>query len=140
MLDMNAGLHASSTDTAAANAQAVVDLANPGVGRRWSIGGVAWSYASAAEDTSGGSFIAQLDTSAGILMHITPIADTTGAASLGVSDTSGTLVFCIEVTDIGYDSIVFAEPVKFPPEHRVQVVMPDGGGSQRLQVLGAKRI
>lgn len=141
MLDMNIGLTSHVSDTAAANTFAVVDLASPAKPSRWSIGGVSWSYGAMLIDTAAASSYApQLDTSAGLFMHQTPSTDTTGAANLTTGDTSGTLCFGIDIIEVGSNTLVFAEPVKFSPGMRVQIALKDGGGSHRVSVLGAKLV
>ena len=69
MLDLNTILTTYVIDTAAANTYAIVDLPAAAKPSRWSIGGIAWAYSSMVNDTSGGVFAVQLDTSAGLFVH-----------------------------------------------------------------------
>ena len=140
MLDMNVSLTTFVIDTAAANTYAIVDLPAAAKPSRWSIGGLAWSYTGMPNDTSGGVFAVQLDTSAGLFIHQNPATDTTGLAALIVLAASTTLVFGLEITEVGPGTIVFAEPVKFSPGMRIQIGLADGGGSHRVSVLGAKLV
>ncbi len=140
MLDLNTILTTYVIDTAAANTYAIVDLPSAAKPSRWSIGGIAWAYSSMVNDTSGGVFAVQLDTSAGLFVHATPATDTTGLAALSVLAASTTLVLGVEITEVGFDSMIFAEPVKFAPGYRIQIGLADGGGSHRVSVLGAKLV
>ena len=141
MLDMYDGLSKHVSDSAPANSMAVIDLAAAAKPGRWSIGGVAWSYAGMAADTSPDeAFVPQLDTSAGIYMVQTPSTDTTGAAGVSLSDSAPGVCFMLEVVSVGQDSVVFSEPVKFAPGYRVQIFARDGGGSHTISVLGAKLV
>ena len=144
MLDMNIGLTDYASDTAAANTTATVTLAGAAKPSRWSIGGLAWSYAGMTNihevDSASGTIQPTLDTSAGIYIHQTISTDTTGGVSLGRSDTSGSLVFGMEITVVGAGDLIFSEPVKFAPGYRIHIVLADGGGSHRLNILGAKLV
>jgi hypothetical protein len=140
MLDMNLNLQASNSDTAAANTITSITLTAPAKPSRWSIGGVAWSYTGIAYDTGGdanGGFL-RLDTSAGLFIHAKELIDTPG--TLSINDTSGSLVFGMGIIEAGEGQIVFPEPVKFAPGNAVRIDLYDGGGHQRLNILGAKLV
>ena len=138
MLDMNSSLSDVASDTAADNGTAEVRLEAPQTGRRWSIGGIAWSYAGIAADTAPGFFQPLLDTSAGIYIHALVSGDTSGGAALVVARASTTRVFGIEVVTVGHGHIEFAEPIKFAPNNSIVIQSRDGGGSHTISVLGAK--
>jgi hypothetical protein len=128
MLDLNTNLYAQNTDTAAANKVTTITLTDPGAnaGSRWSIGGIAWSY----------DGMASLDTSAGIDVHV--LATDTAAQS--VASNSATLVLSIDINDDGAGFIIPSEPIKFPPNMAVVFNMGDGGGMQKITILGAKLV
>jgi len=133
MLDMNTDLYAENTDTAAANKTTLITLPSPGAnkGQKWSIGGLAWSYDGPTQDTApGGKFL--VDTSAGIDIYAT----STDTAAIGLA----TKVLSIDISEAGPGFIIPAEPFKFGSNLAVQIVMGDGGGVQKLTVLGAKLV
>ena len=122
MLDMNPGLYAENTDTAAADTVTVITLSAPAKPSRWSIGGLCWSYDGVV-----------LDSSAGVDVHVTA----TDTAAVTLANT----VLSFDVNDDGVGFIMPAEPFKFQPGSAVQFRLNHGGlGHQKLTILGAKLV
>jgi len=125
MLDMNTGLTAGSTGDTTGSINTTITLSAPAKPNRWSIGGLAWSYDGAA-----------LSTAAGLNINC-PATDTAAA-----NDTSGSLVFSLDINDDGAGFITPAEPIKFPPGRAVVFTLKFAGGDveRKISVLGAKRV
>lgn len=113
MLNLGTALDAQpAANTAATVTLAAVANSAGGEGRRWSIGGIAWSYDATP---SGGS-----------------ISITNG----------GTKAFDLDITSAGPGSITFGEPLKADPNAAVVVTLAAGGAgvTGKLVVLGAKLV
>jgi len=117
MLNMEAGSYYDA-DTAG-EAQVVLTGLS---GQRWSIGGVKWTYSTAAV-TAGSVTIWSVDTANASNVIF----------SVDASDTVGSFYS---------DEISFAEPVKFPSNTTIIFELASGGSSVvgKINVLGAKAV
>lgn len=112
MLELDTALvHAPAASTAAIITLAAPDPISPG--RRWSIGGLAWSYDSDPDD----------------------------GANLLIEN-GGVAAFKVYITVAGPGFIGFSDPLKCAPNAEVVVTLSDGGAAVTgtVNVLGAKLV